>query len=191
MLDRNIKRRSLLLGLGAGLIGLSMPRSYASSAVAKRFAENTNKRFLNLTNLHTNESCDVCFWKNGQFQVSQLSLLDELLRDFRRDEVIDMDRALYMQMDLLQASLGGQLQFEIISGYRSPATNEMLRSKSNGVAKKSYHMKGQAVDLRVKGVELAKVHQAALNLSLGGVGYYPNSGFIHLDTGGVRNWRGS
>ncbi|WP_232304786.1 DUF882 domain-containing protein [Agarivorans gilvus] len=169
MLDRNIKRRSFLVGLGAGLVGLSIPKSFASSAIARQFAEQTNKRFLNLTNLHTNESCEVCFWKNGQFQASQLSQLDELLRDFRRNEAIDMDRALYMQMDLLQVSLGGQQQFEIISGYRSPATNEMLRSKSNGVAKKSFHMTGQAVDLRVKGVELAKVHQAALDLALGGL----------------------
>lgn len=191
MLDRNIQRRSLLLGLGAGLIGLSMPKSFASSAVSRQSSEQTNKRFLHLTNLHTNESCEVCFWKNGQFQASQLSQLDQLLRDFRRNEAIDMDRALYMQMDLLQSSLGGQHKFEIISGYRSPATNEMLRSKSNGVAKKSFHMTGQAVDLRVKGVELAKVHQAALDLAMGGVGYYPRSGFIHLDTGRVRSWRGA
>ncbi|BEU02454.1 hypothetical protein OAG1_12540 [Agarivorans sp. OAG1] len=188
MLDRNIKRRSLLLGLGAGLVGLGIPKSYASSSIAR---ELPGERFLSMTNLHTNESCEVCFWKSGEFQDKEVGQLDQLLRDFRRNEATEMDKALYMQMALLQDRLGGKVHFDIISGYRSPATNEMLRKNGGGVARKSFHMTGQAVDLRVKGQSLAKVHQHALDLKLGGVGYYPASGFIHLDTGRVRSWRGS
>ncbi|WP_411991875.1 DUF882 domain-containing protein [Agarivorans sp. DSG3-1] len=188
MLDRKMKRRSLLLGLSAGLIGLGIPKSFASSSIAR---ELPGERFLSMTSLHTNESCEVCFWKDGQFQEKEVKQLDSLLRDFRRNEATDMDKALYMQMALLQERLGGNVKFDIISGYRSPATNEMLRSKSGGVAKKSFHMTGQAIDLRVQGHDLAKVHRAALELKLGGVGYYPRSGFIHLDTARVRNWRGS
>ncbi|UPW17446.1 DUF882 domain-containing protein [Agarivorans sp. TSD2052] len=188
MLDRKLKRRSLLLGLGAGFIGLGIPKTYASSSISRDIP---GSRILSLNNLHTNESCEVCFWKDGQFQDKEVKQLDTLLRDFRRNESIEMDRALYMQMALLQDRLGGEVLFQIISGYRSPATNEMLRGNGSGVAKKSFHMTGQAIDIKVKGVSLAKVHKEALALGLGGVGYYPSSGFIHIDTGHVRSWRGS
>jgi len=88
----------------------------------------------------------------------------------------------------LQAEVGGSRPFEIISGYRSPATNAMLGKKSSGVARKSFHMQGKAIDVRLPRCELKNLHQAALSLQAGGVGYYPASDFIHVDVGPVRRW---
>ncbi|EEX41507.1 lipoprotein putative [Vibrio furnissii CIP 102972] len=102
-----------------------------------------------------------------------------------------MDKKLFDQISRIQAVLGTEAEVQIISGYRSPATNEMLRGKSSGVAKKSFHMLGQAIDFRLDGVSLKQIHEAALSLKAGGVGYYPKSQFVHIDTGPVRQWRGA
>lgn len=94
-----------------------------------------------------------------------------------------MDKLLFDQLCQIQLLLGTQAEVHIVSGYRSPATNKQLRSKSKGVAKKSYHMSGQAIDFRLDGVSLKKIREAAISLQAGGVGYYPKSQFIHIDTG--------
>jgi uncharacterized protein YcbK (DUF882 family) len=99
-----------------------------------------------------------------------------------------MDKRLFDHISNIQNELGVEAQVQIISGYRSPATNEALRSKSSGVAKKSYHMLGQAIDFRLEGVNLKKVRDVARELKFGGVGYYPGSNFLHVDTGPVRYW---
>ena len=99
-----------------------------------------------------------------------------------------MDRALFDQISQIQSLLGTQAEVQIISGYRSPATNEALRSKSSGVAKKSYHMLGKAIDFRLDGVKLSHVREAAISLKAGGVGYYAKSDFVHIDTGPARQW---
>jgi uncharacterized protein YcbK (DUF882 family) len=112
------------------------------------------------------------------------------MRDFRSGDVHPIDPSLLDVLWQTQANLKSAAPFEIISAYRSPQTNTMLRGRSShtGVAKNSMHLTGQAVDIRLPGVALADVRDAALDLKRGGVGYYADSGFVHLDTGRVRRW---
>lgn len=175
-----LSRRWLLGGAAAAMATLqTVP--LAAAVPAGRLA---------LHNLHTDERLDVAY-RNGQgYDPGALVELDYILRDWRQGEVLPIDRKLFGMMELLAARLGRAPRFGIISGYRSPRTNAMLRGNGNGVAKKSLHMVGQAIDLRLEGVELAELHQAALALAAGGVGYYPGSNFIHIDTGRVRTWSG-
>ncbi len=99
-----------------------------------------------------------------------------------------MDRRLFDQISQIQKLIGTESEVVVISGYRSPATNSALRSHSSGVAKKSFHMVGKAIDFRLDGIKLSTVREAALSLKAGGVGYYPGSNFVHIDTGTVRSW---
>ncbi len=117
-----------------------------------------------------------------------MTRIDKICRDFRRNEIHKMDKHLFDQISLIQAELGVKAEVQIISGYRSPATNNALRARSSGVAKKSYHMLGQAIDFRLEGVNLRKVRDIAREIKAGGVGYYPSSNFVHIDTGPVRYW---
>ncbi|NAW67709.1 DUF882 domain-containing protein [Vibrio sp. V27_P1S3P104] len=179
------RRRFLqLTGLGA-----------ASAAVFPSFVHASlpqEPRVLMLNNPHTGESLESCYFNGHRYVRSELQRLNHLCRDFRRNEVYPMDKQLFDQLSRIQALLGTAAKVEIISGYRSPATNKMLLNHSRGgVAKKSLHMLGQAIDFRLEGVELSLVHTAALKLQAGGVGYYPKSHFIHIDTGLVRQWRGA
>ncbi|WP_332460900.1 YcbK family protein [Thauera sinica] len=117
-----------------------------------------------------------------------LQRIDRLLRDFRTGEVQAMDPQLFDILHALRITLGGGT-FEIISAYRSPATNDMLRKTGGGgVAKRSLHMDGRAIDVRLPGVPTTSLRDAAIGLGLGGVGYYPESDFVHIDTGAVRAW---
>ena len=111
-----------------------------------------------------------------------------MLRDHRSDELTAMDPSLLDLLYNLQQKTQGHGPFHVISGYRSPSTNNKLRKNSKGVAKKSLHMQGRAIDIRLPGSELKTLQHAALSLQAGGVGYYPKSNFIHLDTGRVRFW---
>ncbi|WP_107851394.1 DUF882 domain-containing protein [Oceanimonas marisflavi] len=181
MLTRHVDRRRFLLGMG----GLSAAALVARPAEASLSAP---VRKLSLHNLHTGEKVSASFWEEGQYIDDGLASFNRVMRDFRSNEVHDIDPKLFDQLFLLQHRLGKQGEIQIISGYRSPATNAMLRRTSSGVAKKSYHMKGQAIDLRMPGVELSQLRQAARKLAVGGVGYYPSSNFVHLDTGPVRSW---
>jgi uncharacterized protein YcbK (DUF882 family) len=111
-----------------------------------------------------------------------------ILRDHRTGDIHSMDEQLVDLLYVLQSQTGSQGAFHIISGYRSPATNSMLNKRSSGVAKRSYHMQGKAIDVCLPGCDLKNLHAAALSLKAGGVGYYPGSGFIHVDVGPVRRW---
>jgi uncharacterized protein YcbK (DUF882 family) len=145
-------------------------------------------RTLAFRHTHTGESERLTYWRDGSYLTENLQLLDNLLRDHRTDESIPMDRALLDKLYQLQRIVGGCGEFEIISAYRSPKTNRMLRSKSSGVAKRSLHMQGRAIDIRLPGCDLKQLRDSALALKAGGVGYYPKSNFIHLDTGQFRYW---
>lgn len=144
-----------------------------------------------MNNLHTGETLETCYFNGQRYVRSELQRLNHICRDFRQNEVHPMDKKLFDQITRIQAALGTDAEVQIISGYRSPTTNAMLRNKSSGVAKKSFHMLGQAIDFRLEGVSLKQLHEAALSLKAGGVGYYPKSQFVHIDTGPVRQWQGA
>ncbi len=145
-------------------------------------------RALTLRNLHTDETVRATYWADGMWQADGLSKINHVLRDFRTGDVMDIDPDLLDLMHRLAALVGRDEPFDVYSGYRSPRTNAQLADQSSGVARKSLHMQGKAVDLRLPGVKLSSLRRAAMSLQAGGVGYYPRSGFIHVDTGAVRFW---
>ena len=146
-------------------------------------------RALVFAHLHTGERLAVEYFAGGRYLSDALAEVNHLLRDFRSGEVAAIDPALLDLLHALAARTGTPGRpFEVISGFRSPATNEMLRHRSSGVASGSLHMRGQAIDIRVAGVPLSGLRDAALALRGGGVGFYPASDFVHVDTGRVRAW---
>lgn len=166
--------------------GVALATMFPTQALAA-FAD--NRRVISLNNLHTGETLKTCYFDGTNYLESELEKINHLCRDFRRNEVFPLDKNLLSQLDAIQTLLKSNAEIQIISGYRSPATNEALRSKSNGgVAKKSLHMQGRALDFRIPGVDLKDVRKAALQIKAGGVGFYPNSNFVHIDTGRVRSW---
>lgn len=181
MQQPGVNRRRFLMGMGGVGLAAMLPLSAQASLSAP-------VRKLSLHNLHTGEQVTASFWEEGQYLKEGLNTFNHVMRDFRANEEHDIDPKLFDQLFLLQHRLGKPGEIQIISGYRSPTTNAMLRRTSSGVAKKSYHMKGQAIDLRMPGVPLSHVRKAALDLKVGGVGYYPSSNFVHLDTGPARSW---
>ena len=185
MLDR---RSFLGLSAGAAAAALVPSRSFAATTAAGTKAP---ERVLSFFNTHTGERLRTAYCCAGVYQPEALQEINHILRDFRTNEVKDIDPKL---LDLLH-ELGGTLEidqpFHVISGYRSPHTNSMLRTRGGaqtGVASKSLHMVGKAIDIRLPGVKLDHLRGAARSLKLGGVGYYPASNFVHVDTGRVRYW---
>ncbi len=148
-------------------------------------------RSISLYNLHTGEKSSVDYWIDGQYEKEALAEINKVLRDHRNDAVCEINCELIDYLSSLQQKLDlDGKTFEVISGYRSPATNAKLRQKSRGVAKESFHMKGMAIDVQIPGTSSDLVFNAAKELKVGGAGYYGNSRFVHLDVGGVRSWRG-
>ncbi|WP_232372573.1 DUF882 domain-containing protein [Acuticoccus mangrovi] len=146
-------------------------------------------RTLDLYFTHTRESLKIVYKRNGQYVPGALRDLNRFLRDWRRNEATKMDPELFDLLWDVQQEFGGRT-ISVVSAYRSPATNRMLRQRSRGVAKQSQHMAGRAIDFYIKGVDLAKLRAAGMRRQVGGVGYYPTSGspFVHFDTGSVRAW---
>jgi len=179
---RSSRRRFLQLGFGASA-SLAMPNAFANLLTEP-------ERKLSLLNLHTGESLKATYWAEGQYQTSELNAINRVLRDHRTGDAYDMDSNLIDLLNILHHKVNGKQPFHVISGYRSPKSNAYLSNKSSGVAKKSFHMQGKAIDIRLPGRNLSALRSAALNLQTGGVGYYPKSDFIHVDTGHVRNWAG-
>jgi len=152
--------------------------------------EDSREHRLKLRARRTGDVFDGVFRAGPIMYDDALSEIDHLLRDWRRDEVVKIDRGLIDLLSLVQEEIGFDQAITVVSGYRSAATNRMLRRKLRGVAKNSYHMRGMAVDIRLDGVSTNTLRKLALKMRAGGVGYYPRAGFIHLDTGPVRTWRG-
>ena len=175
-------RRTFLRMMGGLTAGLAV----SSSALGK--IASSQERSIAFYNLHTGESLKTTFYLDGHFLPDSLKEVSYLLRDHRTDEMCDMSPQLLTLLGDLKTRLGIVKPFHIISGYRSPATNNMLSQKSDGVAKKSLHMQGKAIDIRIPGVEIKRLHKGALALKGGGVGLYSNSDFVHLDVGRVRYW---
>ena len=176
-----IARRSVLIGGLGGLASLSAAGRAAATLVA-------DVNTLSFYNLHTAETLKVTYREHGDIVPGTLEAVNHLLRDFRTDEVHTIDVELLDTLSLLYDQFGRRGRFEIISGYRSPQTNEALRQVTTGVAKKSLHLSGRAIDIRSTAAKTTELRAAALKLQRGGVGYYAKSNFVHIDTGAFRAW---
>lgn len=174
-----IDRRAFLKLAGAGAAVVSFPALAGNSHQEKT---------LGFYHLHTGERLQVAYWANGAYLSEPLADINYLLRDFRVKESMSMDIKLLDALYQLHRSVRSKKDFHVISGYRSPTTNAKLMRQGRKVAKKSFHMKGQAIDVYLPDISLARLHRAAISLNIGGIGYYRNSGFIHIDTGPVRRW---
>jgi uncharacterized protein YcbK (DUF882 family) len=187
------RRREFLTGAGAvagaaACWGLSaVLRAESSNAAARG---EVLPRRIALENLHTNETLDVEYFRDGSYLPQALLAVEALLRDFRTGERHPIDPRLLDYLVQVAQSSRVDPAFSVISGYRSPATNTRLREQSAGVARRSLHLEGRAVDIRVLGVDCASLASRAEGLRRGGVGYYRASDFVHLDTGEFRTWKG-
>jgi uncharacterized protein YcbK (DUF882 family) len=181
----DLKRRQILK---AGVLG-SLFCLCPMQALAQFSLTGVQERSLSLLNTHTGERLkEVVYWEKGDYILDALENLNHVLRDHRTNQVHPIDPMTLDLMAAISRKVGANQPFEIISGYRSPQTNKALNKQSRGVAKNSYHMQGKAVDLRLSGVPLRAVRKAALELRMGGVGYYAKSDFVHIDSGKVRSW---
>jgi uncharacterized protein YcbK (DUF882 family) len=162
--------------------GLMVPGAKMAAAATEAARE------LEFHSLHTGESLRRVYWEGGRYVTDSLAEIDYVLRDFRTGDVHRIDPALLDLVHRVRQVMDSDRPVQVISGYRSPATNAMLARRSNGVAKNSLHVKGMAIDLRLPDRPLADLRAAALALAGGGVGYYPKSDFVHMDTGRVRAW---
>jgi uncharacterized protein YcbK (DUF882 family) len=178
------RRRFLQFGLAAGA-GLATSGGAAFAQAAD------GCRQVALHNLHTGEKLEAIYWDNGRYVPDALHAVNKVLRDYRTNDQHDMDPRLIDLLSQVHGRIGRTTPFQVISGYRSPRTNAMLHERSGEVAGHSLHMDGMAIDVRVEGVALDHLHKAALDLGVGGVGYYPTSNFVHMDVGRVRKWSGT
>ena len=181
-----LTRRSFLgkaFAAGAGLALLSAPDIVRASALAR-------KRTLSFYHTHTDEELEVAYTVGRIYNPVALTLIDQFLGDFRTGEVHVIDPSLLDILWALQARSGRPGVFSVISAYRSPQTNAYLqgRSKNSGVATKSLHMEGRAIDVRFSELPTDQLRDCAIDLEAGGVGFYPKSDFVHLDTGEFRTW---
>jgi uncharacterized protein YcbK (DUF882 family) len=184
-----ISRRGMLLGAGA-LAGTAALRPRASFGAAEPAGTNPRARRIALTNLHTGEKLDIEYFRDDAYIPAALAAIEVLLRDFRNGERHAIDPKLMDYLVQVAAQVALPPAYSVISGYRSPETNAMLHERSSGVAQKSLHMQGRAIDVRMAGVDCADLAARAEELKHGGVGYYRASNFVHLDTGAFRTWRG-
>lgn len=175
-----LTRRNFLGCSAASLATFMTPGVYAHGL--------RRERSLAFYNLHTGEHLTTNYWAEGRYLAKELRAINRLMRDHRSGEVTHMDPNLLDLLYALQLMTGKTTRYEIISAYRSPASNALLHRAGSGVAKHSLHMKGKAIDIRQPGMELKHLRRAALKLHAGGVGYYPQSNFIHVDTGRPRFW---
>ena len=186
-------RRRQALGALAGAAALW---SSAKAALARELAGElattpaAAPRRIALLNLHTGERLEIEYFRHGAYAPEALAAIEVLLRDFRNGEKHEIDPKLMDYLVDVAEKLGAPPAYSVISGYRSPETNERLRKRSSGVSQRSLHMQGRAIDVRLAGVESADLAARAQGLTSGGVGYYRASNFVHLDTGAFRTWRG-
>jgi uncharacterized protein YcbK (DUF882 family) len=187
--DKNSRR---LRVVGATLLLIASSNARAQSRAASTQEPSSQQRQdhrLLLYNTHTGERIDVVYRRGDQYIPSALAKLDYFLRDHQTGDVRHFDPRLYDILSDLTLSIGHpDGEIDIVCGYRTPSTNESLRAHTTGVAKNSLHIQAEAIDLRMPGIDTLRLRKAALALHRGGVGYYPHSDFIHVDTGRVRQW---
>ena len=173
------RRRFLKLGMLAAALPLPAAADPRLSGAERRLA---------FHNLHTEEKLDLPYWVEGDFVPESLAEINHILRDHRTNQVAAIDTQLLDLLYRVRTALGTSQPIEVISGYRSPASNLMLAENTSGVARHSLHLEGKAIDIRIPGISLADLRRAGLDLRGGGVGYYPDSNFVHLDVGRIRAW---
>jgi len=167
-------------------LGLTLS-ALAAPVLAKRRSERS--RVLSFHHLHTDDRISVAYRVGDRYQRDGLRKLNHFLRDFRTGDTIPIDPQLFDLLHDIKVRLGDlDARFEVLSAYRSPSTNAMLRRTHHGVAKNSLHMTGQAIDIRFADLATRKIRDAALAVGRGGVGYYRRADFVHVDTGHVRRW---
>jgi uncharacterized protein YcbK (DUF882 family) len=181
--SKHCLRRRFFLKHSAGLAAASvLPARPASANVA-------SGRELAMVHTHTHERIQTVYAIAENYLPEELTSLNRFLRDHYSGDIGRMDPRLFDLLHQVRLLVGAAAPFEVISGYRSAATNETLRTtRGGGVARHSLHMEGRAIDVRLPGVPLADLRDAALSLKAGGVGYYPGQQFVHVDTGRVRRW---
>ncbi|ROR11276.1 YcbK family protein [Erwinia sp. JUb26] len=182
-MDKFDSNRRKLLALGGAALGFALLPTQAFASLST-----SRPRVLTLSNLNTGESLKTEFFNGKKYDKDELVRLNHFFRDYRANKIKNIDPHLFDQLFRLQAMLDTRKPVQLISGYRSLATNNSMRSHSRGVAKHSYHTLGQAMDFHIEGIALNNVRKAALAMRAGGVGYYPSSNFVHIDTGPVRHW---
>ncbi len=182
--ETELSRRSFLrLGALAAACCVS-----PSAALANTVYSATPERSLAFYNTHTGETLDTVYYANGEYVPDALSKINYILRDQRNNEIKAMDVRLLDLLYTIATKLETAQPFHIISGYRSPASNALLRRISSGVAEHSQHMEGKAADIRLPGINLSLLRRVSMSLKDGGVGYYPTSDFVHVDVARVRYW---
>jgi len=188
--DKNgLSRRQFCKSGTLALAGLALPAPLLAKSIELYLPE----RQLSFVHLHTGETLNCAtYWANGTAQKDSLAEIYHILRDHRSGETTEIDLDLLDQLTLLNQTLNNKKPLYIISGFRSPQTNAYLRKKSQGggVAKRSLHMEGRAIDIRIPGLDTKELYKAASSLKKGGVGFYPGLKFVHMDTGQVKYWRG-
>jgi uncharacterized protein YcbK (DUF882 family) len=180
--------RRQLLGAFAGVAAISAAPVYANAAGFLRSAGDVRR--ISMKNMRNGETIDTIYWIEGEYIKPALTEISHFMRDWRRDAVINYDRR---NIDILAAShrlLETTEPFTLLSGYRSPQTNAMLRSNNRGVASNSYHIKGMAADVRLASRSVSQMTEAGKACKSGGVGKYNGSNFVHMDCGPIRTWRG-
>jgi len=180
-----VTRRALLGGL-ASLTAMAAVPAFASAPALLKGAGDF--RSLSLVNNRTGEWLNSVYWAEGEYIPEALEAVNHIMRDWREDLAYRMDPHALDILSATQALLECDEPFQVVSGYRTPKTNAMLRRRSRGVAKNSYHMKGMAVDIALKTRSVRQISRAGLSLGAGGVGRYSRSHFVHLDSGPVRRW---
>ena len=177
------RRRFMKVGALVAMSSLS-PRPCFAAIRARLLPE----RRLALYNTHTGESLEAVYWADGEYLSPAIAEINYVLRDHRTNEIKSIDPSLLDLLCAVAMKLRTRQSFHVISGYRSPETNALLRQCSRNVAKNSLHMQGKAVDIQLPEIRLSLLRQTVADLKGGGVGYYPRSKFIHIDVGRVRYW---
>ena len=188
ILQPDRSRRRFITGLATSVTGALLLPAAPSAIASVVSSSRQTGRSLNFYHTHTGDKLAIDYHDGSDYLGDALAEINHYMRDFRTEESYPIDAALLDFLHDLKMSTGHNGTFEVISGYRSPKTNAKLRNKSNGVAKRSLHMQGKAIDIRLTGFDTRLLHKAAKKQARGGVGYYQKSNFIHVDTGRVRYW---
>lgn len=181
-------RRGFLKTIAAAAAGLALPTAMILPAEAKVAPPPSSTRSISLVALNNSSSFDGVYWADGRYVPEAMRKLSVLMRDWHTNQVCKIDGHLFDQLWTLKNRLDLDEPFEVVCGYRSRRTNALARRRSHEVAKQSLHMSGRAVDIRIQGKTIGALADAARSMEAGGVGYYPHSGFVHIDTGAVRTW---